>query len=98
MSMQSIYLMLSGSGLIYLAGLDTYGLYIAIAIFWVIAAFYKPLTKLAIWSIVLFMAGFAVMRIGNILINGLSDVYYLGLLLVEIVLSLIGIWLANKPE
>jgi len=63
----------------------------------VIAAFYKPLTKLAIWSIALFMAGFAVMLIGNILINGLSDVYYLGLLLVEIVLTLIGIWLINKP-
>jgi hypothetical protein len=96
MSMQSIYLILSGSGLIYLAGLDTYGLYVAIAILWVIAAFYKPLTKLAIWSIVLFMAGFAVMRIGNILINGLSDVYYHGLLLVEIILTLIGIWLINK--
>ena len=39
MSMQSIYLMLAGSGLIYLAGLDTYGLYVAIAILWVIAAF-----------------------------------------------------------
>ena len=98
MILQSTYLLLSGLGLIHIVGLDAYGLYIAIAIFWVIAAFYKPLTKLAIWSIVLFMAGFAVMRIGNILINGLSDVYYLGLLLVEIVLSLIGIWLANKPE
>jgi len=44
------------------------------------------------------MAAFAVMRIGNILINGLSDVYYLGLLLVEIILTLIGIWLINKPR
>ena len=95
--MQSIYLILSGSGLIYLAGLDTYGLYIAIAIFWMVAAFYKSLTKLAIWSIVLFMAGFAVMRIGSIFINGLPDAYYLGLLLVEIILTLIGIWLINKP-
>ncbi len=96
MSMQSIYLILSGSGLIYLAGLDTYGLYIAIAIFWVIAAFYKPLTKLAIWSIVLFMAGFAFIRIGSIFINGLPDVYYLRILLVEIILSLIGIWLLYR--
>ena len=96
--MQSIYLILSGSGLIYLAGLDTYGMYIAIAILWMIAAFYKPLTRLAIWSIVLFMAGFAVMRIGSIFINGLLDIYYLGLLLVEIILALIGIWLLNKPR
>ena len=95
--MQSIYLIVSGSGLIYLAGLDTYGMYIAIAILWMIAAFYKPLTRLAIWSIVLFMAGFAVMRIGSIFINGLPDAYYLGLLLVEIILTLIGIWLINKP-
>ena len=98
MSMQSIYLIVSGSGLIYLAGLDTYGMYIAIAILWMIAAFYKPLTRLAIWSIVLFMAGFAVMRIGSIFINGLLDIYYLGLLLVEIILTLIGIWLINKPR
>lgn len=97
MSLQSFYLILSGSGLIYLTGLDTYGLYIAIAIFWVIAAFYKPLTKLAIWSIILFMAGFAVMRIGSIFINGFPDTYYLVLLLVEIFLTLIGIWLINKP-
>ena len=96
--MQSIYLIVSGSGLIYLAGLDTYGMYIAIAILWMIAAFYKPLTRLAIWSIVLFMAGFAVMRIGSIFINGLLDIYYLGLLLVEIILALIGIWLLNKPR
>ena len=96
--MQSIYLIVSGSGLIYLAGLDTYGMYIAIAILWMIAAFYKPLTRLAIWSIVLFMAGFAVMRIGSIFINGLLDIYYLGLLLVEIILTLIGIWLINKPR
>ena len=95
--MQSIYLILSGSGLIYLAGLDTYGLYVAIAILWVIAAFYKPLTKLAIWSIILFMASFAVMRIGSAFNNGLPDTYYLGLLLVEIFLTLIGIWLINKP-
>ena len=96
--MQSIYLIVSGFGLIYLAGLDTYGMYIAIAILWMIAAFYKPLTRLAIWSIVLFMAGFAVMRIGSIFINGLLDIYYLGLLLVEIILTLIGIWLINKPR
>ena len=96
--MQSIYLLLSGSGLIYLAGLDTYGLYIAIAIFWVVAAFYKPLTKLAIWSIVLFMAAFALMRIGNILINDTNEANNLALLLVEISLMLIGKYLLFRSQ
>lgn len=42
------------------------------------------------------MAGFAIMRIGNIPINALPDAYYIGLLVVEIILSLIVIWLLYR--
>lgn len=96
MSMQSIYLILSGSGLIYLAGLDAYGLYIAIAIFWVIAAFYKPLTKLAIWSIILFMTGFALIRIERFFFGSMPDTHYISILVIEILLAMVGMILVKR--
>ena len=93
---QTLYLIISASVLVYLAKFDHYGLYIAIAIFWVISAFYKPLTSIAIWSIVVFMAGFALMRLINITASGVPSSYYLIILLGEILIMLIGIILIKS--
>ena len=93
---QSLYLIISASALVYLAKFDQYGLYITIALFWVISAFYKPLTSIAIWSIVVFMAGFALMRIINIAASGIPSSYYLIILLGEILIMLIGLFLAKS--
>ena len=93
---QTLYLIISASVLVYLAKFDHYGLYIAIALFWVISAFYKPLTSIAIWSIVVFMAGFALMRIINITASGIPSSYYLIILLGEILIMLIGLFLAKS--
>ena len=93
---QALYLIISASALVYLAKFDNYGLYIAIALFWVISAFYKPLTSIAIWSIVVFMAGFALMRIINIAASGIPSSYYLIILLGEIIIMLIGIILIKS--
>ena len=93
---QTLYLIISASVLVYLAKFDHYGLYIAIALFWVISAFYKPLTSIAIWSIVVFMAGFALMRIINITASGIPNSYYLIILLGEIIIMLIGIILIKS--
>ena len=82
--------------LVYLARFDHYGLYIAIALFWIISAFYKPLTSIAIWSIVVFMAGFALMRLINITASGVPSSYYLIILLGEILIMLIGIILIKS--
>ena len=82
--------------LVYLARFDHYGLYIAIALFWIISAFYKPLTSIAIWSIVVFMAGFALMRLINITASGVPSLYYLIILLGEILIMLIGIILIKS--
>ena len=78
---QTLYLIISASTLVYLARFDHYGLYIALALFWIISAFYKPLTSIAIWSIVFFMAGFALMRIINIASIGIPSSYFLIILL-----------------
>ena len=96
MNFHALYLIISASALVYLSRFDHYGLYIAIALFWVISAFYKPLTSIAIWSIVVFMAGFALMRIINIAASGIPSSYYLIILLGEILIMLIGLFLIKS--
>lgn len=92
---QYLYLISSAFALVYLARFDHYGVYVAIALFWVISAFYKPLSSLAIWSVVIFMLAFVLIRIVDISMNGLSNTYYLYILLGEILIILIGIYLTR---
>ena len=94
--MQKLYLIISAGALIYLAGLDSHGLYLLIAIFWVYALFKDKLIKPAIWSIVLFMLGFAIMRLLKITSDGIPDLFYLSILLLEIMTALIGFWLLKN--
>jgi len=96
MIFQALYLVITALTLVYLARFDHYGLYIAIALFWIISAFYKPLTTIAICSIVVFMAGFALMRIINITTSGIPNSYYLIILLGEILIMLIGLFLVKS--
>ena len=96
MIFQALYLVITALSLVYLARFDHYGLYIAIALFWIISAFYKPLTTIAICSIVVFMAGFALMRIINITTSGIPNSYYLIMLLGEILIMLIGLFLVKS--
>ena len=96
--MQKFYLLISAAALIYLAGLDSYGLYLLIAISWVYAAFKDKLIKPAIWSIVLFMLGFAIMRLLKIAADGIPDLFYLSIFLLEIITAFIGFWLLKKNK
>jgi len=96
MLFQSIYLISSAIALMYLARLDHYGLYILISLFWITAVFYKPFTSLAIWTIIIFMSGFALMRIINMVMNGIPSSYHLIILLGEIIITLIGIYLVKS--
>ena len=96
MIFQTLYIIITALTLVYLAKFDHYGIYILIALFWIISAFYKPLTSIAIWSIVVFMAGFALMRIINIAMSGIPSTYYLIILLGEILIMLIGIFLVKS--
>ena len=91
MIIKSIYLIFNALALIYIAKLDHFGIYVGIAFFWIIGSFNKSLTIPAIWSIIIFMSGFAVMRIIKIFVNGFPDAYTISILCVEILLVLIGI-------
>lgn len=94
--MQKLYLLISAAALIYLAGLDSYGLYLLIAISWIYAAFKDKLIKPAIWSIILFMLGYAIMRLLQIAADGIPNLFYLSILLLEIMTALIGFWLVKN--
>ena len=91
--MQKLYLIISASALIYFAMLDSYGLYLMIAISWVYASFKEKLIKPAIWSIILFMLGFAIMRLLKIASDGIPDLFYVSIFLLEIITAFIGFWL-----
>lgn len=96
--MQKLYLVISASVLIYLAGLDSYGLYLLIAVSWVYASFKEKLIKPAIWSIIFFMLGFGIMRLLKIASDGVPDLFYLSIFLLEIITAFIGFWLLKKNK
>jgi hypothetical protein len=91
----SIYLVINAIGLVYLTRFDHYGLYIIIASFWVAASFIKSLTIPAIWTIVIFMTGFALMRVTGITANAFSS-YQLLILFTEIFMAILGVILIKS--
>ena len=94
--MQKLYLIISAAALIYLARLDSYGLYLLIAVSWVYASFKEKLIKPAIWSIIIFMLGFAIMRLLKIASDGVPDLFYLLIFFLEITTAFIGFWLIKN--
>ena len=88
---RSLYLFFTALALIYVTKFDDYGLYLFIAIVWIIAGFIEKIQRPAIWSIIIFMSGFAVMRLVNIAMNGLPSPFYLAIFISELIVILIGI-------
>ena len=86
-----LYLFFTALALVFVTKFDSYGLYLFIAIVWIIAGFIEKIQKPAIWSIIIFMSGFAVMRLVNIAMNGMLSSFYLGMFISEVVIILIGI-------
>ena len=86
-----LYLFFTALTLVFVTKFDSYGLYLFIAIVWIIAGFIEKIQRPAIWSIIIFMSGFAVMRLVNIAMNGMPSSFYLGMFISEVVIILIGI-------
>ena len=86
-----LYLFFTALALVFVTKFDSYGLYLFIAIVWILAGFIEKIQRPAIWSIIIFMSGFAVMRLVNIAMNGLPSSFYLGMFISEVVIILIGI-------
>jgi hypothetical protein len=58
---------------------------------WILAGFIEKIQRTAIWSIIIFMSGFAVMRLVNIAMDGLPSSFYLAMFISELIVILIGI-------
>ena len=66
------------------------GLYITMAIFWILGAFKKSLTIPALWSLVIFMTGIGVGRAISMIFDGMPSSPYSLFLLLEVIFALIG--------
>lgn len=67
------------------------GLYVTMAIFWILGAFNKSLTIPALWSLVIFMTGIGLGRAISMIIDGMPSNPYLLFLLLEVIFALIGL-------
>ena len=66
------------------------GLYITMAIFWILGAFKKSLTIPALWSLVIFMTGIGAGRAISMITDGMPSNPYLLFLLLEVIFAIIG--------
>ena len=74
------------------------GLYLALALFWIIGAFKVQLQQAALYSLTLFMLGLAAGRILSLIIDGIPHwllVVYLGM---ELSFGVMGIFLIKRSD
>lgn len=74
------------------------GLYLALALFWVIGAFKTHLRQAALWSLVVFMFGLAAGRGLSIILDGMPNWLLLGYFVLELIFGTVGLYLINKTE
>ena len=67
------------------------GLYVTMALFWILGAFNKSLTIPALWSLVIFMTGIGAGRAISMITDGMPSNPYLLFLLLEVIFALIGL-------
>ena len=67
------------------------GLYITMALFWVLGAFNKSLTVPALWSLIIFMTGIGAGRAISLVTDGIPSNPYLLFLFCEVVFASIGL-------
>ncbi len=67
------------------------GLYVTMAIFWILGAFNKSLTIPALWSLVIFTTGIGLGRAISMITDGMPSNPYLLFLLLEVIFALIGL-------
>jgi hypothetical protein len=72
------------------------GLYLAMVTFWIIGARNASLTLPALWSLTIFMLGFAAGRALSIVIDGMPHPLLLAYLVVEVGFGFAGLYLAKR--
>src|SRR5574343_482477 len=74
------------------------GLYLTLALFWVAGALRQPVRQAALQSLVVFMFGLAIGRVGSLLIDGMPNTLLQVYLLLELVCGVVGLLLLKRPD
>lgn len=74
------------------------GLYLALALFWLIGAFKDHLRQAALYSLVVFMFGLAAGRALSLILDGMPHWLLVAYLAIELGFGTIGLILLRKPE
>jgi len=74
----------------------TMGLYMALAIFWIIGAFRARVSQAALYSLIVFMFGLAAGRILSIVVDGVPHWLLVAYLAMELLFGILGVLLLKK--
>ncbi|MEZ8191387.1 DUF4345 domain-containing protein [Vibrio sp. 1F279] len=74
------------------------GLYLALALFWIVGALLKKYRLAALYSLVVFMLGLAAGRVISLLIDGMPYWLLVVYLLLELGFGLVGIKMVHKEQ
>ena len=72
------------------------GLYLGFSLFWLISAFRPPLQQAALLSLVIFMYGIASGRTISLTLDGMPHWFFIGNLLLELIMGTIGLLLLRR--
>ena len=72
------------------------GLYLALVLFWIIAAFRAPLQVPALWSLMVFMLGLAAGRLLSLVLDGFPHPLLLVYLLLEVTMGVLALLLLRR--
>lgn len=72
------------------------GLYLGFVCFWIASAVHADLRRPALLSLVVFMAGVGLGRLGSMLIDGWPHVLMVACTAIEAGLAVIGVWLLRS--
>ena len=74
------------------------GLYLALAAFWLYAAFHDKYREAGVLTAILFAGGQAVARVVSLILDGQPAPALLLYLLAELGVVLVGVWVFRRPE
>ena len=74
------------------------GLYLALALFWIMGAFNIEIRQAAIYSLIVFMLGLAAGRVLSLVVDGIPDWLLMVYLVLELGFGFLGVFLLQKSD
>ena len=74
------------------------GLYLALALFWIMGAFNIEIRQAAIYSLIVFMLGLAAGRVLSLVVDGIPDWLLVVYLVLELGFGFLGVFLLQKSD